>query len=90
MKRRADVVWNAALSRIRLGGASPTQRRRFYTALYHVHLGPTLHSDADGGYRVDGSGPLRNKAGADVPVPDARGAARALPPSSGVVATAPR
>ena len=47
------------------------RRRRFYTALYHVYLGPTLLSDADGGYRADGSGPLRNKGGADNPTPDA-------------------
>jgi predicted alpha-1,2-mannosidase len=42
--------WNHELSRIQIEGGSRTQRRVFYTALYHSLLMPSLFSDADGRY----------------------------------------
>jgi len=49
---RADArkQWTQALSAIDAQG-DPAQRTRFYTALYHTLLGPTLFMDSDGRYR---------------------------------------
>ncbi|HYG06273.1 MAG TPA: glycoside hydrolase family 92 protein, partial [Stenotrophomonas sp.] len=49
---RADArkQWTQALSAIDAQG-SAEQRTRFYTALYHTLLGPTLYMDSDGRYR---------------------------------------
>ena len=49
---RADArkQWTQALSAIDAQG-SAEQRTRFYTALYHTLLGPTLFMDSDGRYR---------------------------------------
>lgn len=44
--------WNEALSRIEIGGATESQRRIFYTALYHALLLPRIFSDAGGTYPV--------------------------------------
>ncbi len=43
--------WSTELSRIRIDGGTATQRRVFYTALYHTMLHPNVYSDADGEYR---------------------------------------
>eukprot|EP00756_Hemistasia_phaeocysticola_P054437 Hpha_TRINITY_DN30363_c0_g1::TRINITY_DN30363_c0_g1_i1::g.146901::m.146901 len=43
--------WNEALSRV-AAKAEETIMQRFYTALYHAMLGPTLFSDADGRYSL--------------------------------------
>ncbi|GAB2915283.1 GH92 family glycosyl hydrolase [Paraburkholderia jirisanensis] len=37
----ATVAWNAALSPLRISGASDSQRRQFYTAMYHALLVPS-------------------------------------------------
>ncbi len=50
IRARAWDVWNARLSRIRIGGGTADQRSVFYTALYHSSLEPTLTSDVDGRY----------------------------------------
>jgi predicted alpha-1,2-mannosidase len=49
---RADTQksWNHELSRIQISGGTKTQRRVFYTALYHSLLMPSLFSDVDGRY----------------------------------------
>lgn len=49
---RADAKrqWSQALSAVDAQG-SAQQRIRFYTALYHTLLGPTLFMDTDGRYR---------------------------------------
>jgi len=51
-KVRADArqQWTQALSAIDAQGTAP-ERTRFYTALYHSLLGPTLFMDSDGRYR---------------------------------------
>lgn len=49
---RADdrELWNKALSVIQVAGGTDTNRRIFYTSLYHSLLMPSIYSDADGRY----------------------------------------
>ena len=47
----AQGMWREQLSRIRAEFSDPNQKRIFYTALYHMSLGPTLYDDVDGQYR---------------------------------------
>ena len=49
---RADAKrqWQQALAAVDVQG-TPAERTRFYTALYHSLLGPTLFMDVDGRYR---------------------------------------
>ena len=49
--------WNADLGRIRVEGGTETQRRVFYTALYHTLIHPNLLSDVNGEY------PLMERSG---------------------------
>ncbi len=44
-------AWEAMLSRARIAARTDEDIRRFYTALYHSLLMPTLATDADGRYR---------------------------------------
>ena len=46
----AKQQWSEALGTVDAGGDAE-QRKRFYTALYHTMLGPTLFMDSDGRYR---------------------------------------
>jgi predicted alpha-1,2-mannosidase len=56
VRRSADRAWNGELNRIWVDGGSESQRRTFYTALYHAMLTPNVFSDADGNYRgMDGT-----------------------------------
>ncbi len=50
MRAAAKQQWSAALDAVDAQG-TPAQRTRFYTALYHTLLGPTLFMDSDGRYR---------------------------------------
>jgi predicted alpha-1,2-mannosidase len=50
VRTRAAAVWHRALSRIRIGGGTASQRTAFYSALYRAQLGPTTFSDVDGRY----------------------------------------
>jgi predicted alpha-1,2-mannosidase len=50
-RTRAAATWNDALSAIDVRGGTETQRRTFYTALYHTMIAPNTFSDADGRYR---------------------------------------
>jgi predicted alpha-1,2-mannosidase len=50
IRRAARDRWNDWLGRISVGGGTDTQRRVFYTALYHSLLHPSAFSDADGRY----------------------------------------
>ncbi|MFD7471776.1 GH92 family glycosyl hydrolase [Streptomyces sp. NPDC059837] len=50
IRRAARARWNDWLGRISVGGGTGTQRRVFYTALYHSLLHPSAFSDADGRY----------------------------------------
>ncbi|KAJ1447959.1 glycosyl hydrolase family 92-domain-containing protein [Pelagophyceae sp. CCMP2097] len=51
----AAAEWDAALGRVAVTAAPAVDMRRFYTALYHSMLGPTLFSDVDGRYKVGGN-----------------------------------
>lgn len=50
-RNAAQAAWRAQLGRIDAEFANPDQKRIFYTALYHMSLGPQLFEDADGRYR---------------------------------------
>ena len=47
----AEAKWRAQLGRVQAEIADPDQKRIFYTALYHMSLGPQLFDDVDGQYR---------------------------------------
>jgi predicted alpha-1,2-mannosidase len=47
----AQQKWRQQLSRIHAEFSNPTQKKIFYTALYHMSLGPQLFDDVDGQYR---------------------------------------
>lgn len=61
----ARAAWERELSRIVVDGANETDRRIFYTALYHSLLAPTLFSDVDGRYRGMDKAVHRLPAGAN-------------------------
>ncbi|MEG1680145.1 MAG: GH92 family glycosyl hydrolase, partial [Stenotrophomonas sp.] len=50
MRAAAKQQWSEALGAVEAEG-SADERTRFYTALYHTLLGPTLFMDSDGRYR---------------------------------------
>ncbi len=50
VRAQAYARWNKALSVITVHGGSPTQRKVFYTALYHTLLLPNVFDDVDGRY----------------------------------------
>jgi len=51
----AREIWRKQLSKISIRTANEAHKRVFYTALYHMSLGPNLFDDADGRYRgMDG------------------------------------
>ncbi|MBS1799639.1 MAG: GH92 family glycosyl hydrolase [Acidobacteria bacterium] len=47
----AREAWRKQISKVRVQSANPAHKRIFYTALYHMSLGPTLFDDVDGRYR---------------------------------------
>lgn len=47
----AETAWETALARVEIAGRSDADFTRFYTALYHTLLMPTLAMDVDGAYR---------------------------------------
>ena len=46
----ADRMWNEELGKILVAGGIESQRKNFYTALYHAMLAPNLFTDVDGQY----------------------------------------
>ena len=50
-KAAAQGKWRAQLGRVQAEIADPEQKRIFYTALYHMSLGPQVFDDVDGRYR---------------------------------------
>ena len=50
-RREAQQAWNHELSSIRITTPDETQKRIFYTAMYHTMMAPALFSDVDGKYR---------------------------------------
>jgi len=51
VRNAANTAWNKELSKVSLEGGSKTQKRTFYTALYHSFLNPNLYMDVNGEYR---------------------------------------
>lgn len=51
LSARARNAWRTKLDRIQITGGSETQRRVFYTALYHSLLHMNVFSDVNGEYR---------------------------------------
>ena len=51
VSRRARAEWNRSLGRVQVTGGTSTQRRIFYTALYHSLLHMNVFSDVSGEYR---------------------------------------
>ena len=51
VRQQAHSKWAAQIGKIQVRSANKTHKRIFYTALYHLSLGPTLFDDADGTYR---------------------------------------
>jgi predicted alpha-1,2-mannosidase len=49
-RTRARDAWNAWLHHIEIAGGTTTERRIFYTALYHASLHLNLYSDVNGEY----------------------------------------
>lgn len=51
IRRDARETWRKQISKIKVASANEAHKRIFYTALYHLSLGPTLFDDVDGRYR---------------------------------------
>ncbi|MBP1672308.1 MAG: glycoside hydrolase family 92 protein [Bacteroidetes bacterium] len=55
VKKRANLIWNEMLSRIKVEGGDSLNIVKFYTGLYHALLGRGISSDCNGQYpQVDG------------------------------------
>jgi predicted alpha-1,2-mannosidase len=50
VRNQARRGWNRVLNQVRVGGGSRTDRRTFYTALYHAMIAPRTFSDDNGDY----------------------------------------
>ena len=50
----AKNTWNKKLSKTEVSGGTLSQRRIFYTALYHTLLSPTIINDVDGNFFLEG------------------------------------
>ncbi len=50
-RANAAAAWNRELSKIEVKGDNEDDKVKFYTALYHSMLAPTIYCDVDGGYR---------------------------------------
>ncbi len=50
VREEARIAWNEALGHVQVEGGTETQRRIFYTALYHSLLHPSVFSDVNGDY----------------------------------------
>ncbi len=51
-RNAAAMVWQQHLERIEVAGGSDEDRVRFYTALYHALIHPSILSDVDGTYPI--------------------------------------
>ncbi len=54
--RNAAELWEKELSKVRITGGTPEERKIFYTALYHTMVAPSEFCDVNGDYRgADGT-----------------------------------
>ena len=51
VRLQANTAWRRQLSKIQITTKNDAHRKIFYTALYHMSLGPTRFDDVDGQYR---------------------------------------
>ncbi len=51
VRKVAEGKWRAQIGKIQANFATPDQKKIFYTALYHMSLGPTRFDDCNGKYR---------------------------------------
>ncbi|WP_263372276.1 GH92 family glycosyl hydrolase [Granulicella cerasi] len=51
VRAKARAAWAKQLSKIRVDTTNDDHKRVFYTAMYHMAMGPTLFDDVDGRYR---------------------------------------
>lgn len=63
VREAARKQWNDALGKIRVEGGSDTQKRIFYTSLYHTMIDPRICTDVDGRY-MGGDGQIHPTDGA--------------------------
>jgi putative alpha-1,2-mannosidase len=52
IRQQAHAKWATQIGKIQVSSSNKTHKRIFYTALYHLSLGPNLFDDADGTYRA--------------------------------------
>ena len=50
LRKAAEDEWNKTLGKVRPGGGTENNLRKFYTALYHCYQLPRIASDVDGSY----------------------------------------
>jgi predicted alpha-1,2-mannosidase len=62
VKVATQKKWNEYLGKVEIETENLTDKRIFYSALYHMLLQPTLYSDADGSYRVFGKEEINRSA----------------------------
>lgn len=60
VRRAARTAWESRLSDIRIEGGTPAERRKFYTAMYHLDMLPTTLTESGGGFQ--GFDRVRHKA----------------------------
>jgi len=51
VKQAGQQMWNDELGRIQIESLNESDKRVFYTALYHTYLSPIIYEDVDGQYR---------------------------------------
>lgn len=49
--KAADKAWNEELGKVKITTADAVERTKFYTALYHTMIAPSVYCDVNGDYR---------------------------------------
>lgn len=62
VKRKAESLWDTALSKIDITGGTEEQKTIFYTAMYHTMIDPRIFEDRDGEY-IGGDGHIHQSKG---------------------------
>jgi len=52
IQHAAECTWRRQLSKVQVKGKNDSQKRMFYTALYHTNIAPNIYQDVDGRYRA--------------------------------------
>ncbi|MBQ0110714.1 MAG: GH92 family glycosyl hydrolase, partial [Oscillospiraceae bacterium] len=51
VRKNAEKIWEDTLGAIEVEGEDETDKKLFYTCLYHTFLDPRIHNDCDGRYK---------------------------------------